>query len=163
MNKAIPIVLILLLAAVGVFLIRRQPTSTPGPTPIPTPEVVEQLPPGQQPKVSLKFTADGHYVTVDISNIQAAQIEYNLIYDATVKKTQINTGVTGGAKLNGKTEYSYKQLLGSESSGKFTYHENIKNAVMELTLRNDSNYSVFSATYPFTLTPGKSVELKAQE
>jgi hypothetical protein len=90
-------------------------------------------------------------------------LEYNLIYDAIVKKNPVNTGVTGSAKLEGKTVYSYKQLLGSESSGKFTYHENITNAVMELTLRDENKYSIFTATFPFTVSPGKTIELSQSQ
>jgi len=131
--------------------------------PTPTPAMVEQLPADKAPKPSLVFSSDGHYVTVNIDNLHAAELEYNLIYDATVKKNQVNTGVTGSAKLDGKSDYTYKQLLGSESSGKFSYHENIKNAVMELTLRDENKYSIFSATYPFTVTPGKSVDLAVSE
>jgi hypothetical protein len=130
----------------------------------PTPEpVVEQLPLESQPQASLQFSADGHYVTIKLANVQAAQLEYNLIYDATVKKNQIQTGVSGSARLNGQTTYSQKQLLGSESSGHFTFHDNISNATLELVLRNESGYSVFSATYPFTVSPGKSVSLTASE
>ena len=133
------------------------------PTPTPTPESVVQLPPDKQPQVSLTFSDDGHYVTVNVTDINADQLEYNLIYDATVKGTQINTGVSGSSKLNGVTSYSYKQLLGSESSGHFTYHASIKNAVMELTLRNNTGYSVFTATYPFTVSAGKTIDLKPSE
>jgi hypothetical protein len=128
-------------------------------TSTPTSPTVEQLTEDKYPKVTLQFSADGHYVTVNITDLHAAALEYNLIYDATVKKSPVNTGVTGGTKLDGETSYSYKQLLGSESSGKFTYHENITNAVMELTLRDGNKYSIFSATYPFSVSPGKTVEL----
>ena len=132
-------------------------------TPTPTPESVAQLTPDQAPKVSLSFTGDGHYVTVNITEIHAAKLEYNLIYNATVKNIQINTGVSGSSALNGGNSYSYKQLLGSESSGHFTYHSNITDATMELTLRNDAGYSVFNATYPFSVSPGKTIDLKASE
>jgi hypothetical protein len=53
--------------------------------------------------------------------------------------------------------------LGSESSGKFTYHENITNAVMELTLRDENKYSIFTATFPFTVSPGKTIELSQSQ
>ena len=66
-------------------------------------------------------------------------------------------------QLKGATTYSKKQLLGSESSGKFTYHANIKNAVMELTLRDANNSSVHSATYPFSVVAGSSVGLFANQ
>jgi hypothetical protein len=146
----------------GVFFAKSKlfsPTST-AVVPTPTPESVAQLPPDKQPKVSLSFSGDGHYVTVNITDINAAQLEYNLIYDATVKNTQINTGVSGSSKLNGANTYSYKQLLGSESSGHFTYHSNIKNATMELTLRNAAGYSVFNTTYSYLVSPGKTIDLK---
>lgn len=133
------------------------PKSTP--TPTPTPEQAAQLDGEKQPKVSLSFSADSHYVTVNIANLHADQLEYNLIYDATVKKSQIQTGVNAAAKISGQSTYSKQQLLGSESSGKFTYHTNIQNAVMEITLRDNSNRSVFTSSYPFSVTPGKSLDL----
>jgi hypothetical protein len=165
-KSILPAVALVALVLVG-FLVFRSISAgnnkQAGPKPTPTPEVVEQLPVDKQPKVAMSFTPDGHYVTVKISNINASELEYNLIYDATVKKNQIQTGVTGSAKLDGITEYQNKQLLGSESSGKFTYHENIKNSVMELTLRNSSGYSVFSGNYPFVVTAGKTIDVVASE
>lgn len=164
MKKYLPIVagllLLILILGIGKKIFSNKNSAI---TPTPTPAFVEQLPTEKAPKPTLTFSSDGHYVTVNINNLFAAELEYNLIYDATVKKNQVNTGVTGSAKLDGKSDYSYKQLLGSESSGKFSYHENIKNAVMELTLRDQNKYSIFSATYPFTVTPGKSVDLAVSE
>lgn len=131
--------------------------------PTPSPGVVQQLPPDQQPQVSLDFSSDSHYVTVNMTNLNADQLEYNLIYDATVKNnSQIQTGVNASANVLGKSSYTQKQLLGSESSGKFTYHEKIKNANMELTLRDASGRSIFTATYPFVVKAGGSVDLKPQ-
>lgn len=134
--------------------------SAPSVEPTPAPEaVVEQLPSDKHPKIEMSFSADAHYVTVDITNIHADQLEYNLIYDAVVKKNLIQTGVNASAKLEGATTYSQRQLLGSESSGKFTYHDQISNAVLELTLRDMENRSIFTSTYPFTVTPGETMEL----
>jgi hypothetical protein len=167
MSKKVIIVVLLGLALVLVFaLVARQVIlggSSKAPTPTPTPEAVVQLTPDQLPKITLTFSSDAHYVTVDASNLHADQLEYNLIYDAIVKGSPIQTGVNAATKLVGKTTYSQKQLLGSESSGKFTYHTGIKNAVMELVLRDSSNRSVYSATYPFTVTSGKSLDLKPSE
>ena len=161
MNKKIIIItslVIVSLIAIGGVKVFSTGNST-NPVPTPTPTAVEQLSPDKYPQVSLDFSADGHYVTVNLSKLQAASLEYNLIYDAIVKKNQVNTGVTGSTKLEGKDSYTYRQLLGSESSGKFTFHEEIKNAVMELTLRDTNRYSIFSATYPFEVSPGKSLDL----
>lgn len=128
----------------------------------PTPgTTAQQLPADQQPKVQLTFSADAHYVTIRLTNLHSSKLEYNLIYDATVGKNKLNTGVNSTAVVEGKTEFSQKQLLGSESSGKFSYHENIQNAVMELTLRDSAGRSVFSATYPFTVASGQSADLNA--
>jgi hypothetical protein len=150
----------ILILGVGVFIVRRGQPVSPGITPTPTLGVAEQLLPEKQPKVNFQFSSDAHYVTVNITNINAPQLEYNLIYEATVKGNQIQTGVNAAAKLEGKTEYSKQQLLGSESSGKFTYHTNIQSATMELTLRDGVGRSVFTATYPFTVSAGKSVDLQ---
>lgn len=146
-----------ILAAKTVF----QPKA-PTPTPIPTDEPIQQLSSDQYPKISLKFSSDGHYVTVNISSLHAAALEYNLIYDAVVKGNKINTGVNASQKLEGKTDYSKEQLLGSESSGHFTFHTNIANATLELTLRDTAGRSIYDATYPFTLAPGKSQDLQPQ-
>jgi len=153
------VVIALLLFEAGKYVMGGNKVSI---VPSPTPAAAEQLTPDKYPRVSLEFSPDGHYVTVKISQIVASSLEYNLIYDAMVKKSPVNTGVTGSAKLDSQSTYTYKQLLGSESSGKFTYHENIKNAVMELTLRDANKYSIFSATYPFSLTPGKSIDLVSE-
>jgi hypothetical protein len=165
MKKAIPVIVLVIALGIGGFLIfnkNKNPESTITPASTPDP-VAQQLPPDKQPSVSLAFDAVGHYVTVTVANLNADQIEYSLVYDAVVKNNKINTGASGGGRITGQTTYTQKQLLGSESSGHFTYHENIQNALMNLTLRDSSNRSVFSATYPFTVTPGKSVSLTASQ
>lgn len=152
-----------ILVALGIILtiISKKPskiTTVTVSTPV---EEAAQLAPSEQPEITLKFTPDAHFVTVSINNIKAEQLEYNLIYDATVKGSSLQTGVNATASLGDKSTYEKKQLLGSESSGKFTYHSNIKNAVMELTLRDKDNRSVFSQTYPFEVVAGSSVILKS--
>lgn len=151
-----------LLAVLGALFsaVKNIPPENFEPSPSPTPELsAVQLPPNQHPQVSLKFSSDGHYVTVTITNISADYLEYNLIYDAKVKNNRLQTGVNANSKTAGKSTYTQQQLLGSESSGKFTYHTDIQNAVMELTLRNAANRSIFTSTYPFTVSPGKTIDL----
>lgn len=131
--------------------------------PTPSPSAAVQLSVDQQPKVSMAFTSDARYVTVSLTNLHADKIEYNLIYDATVGKSKLNTGVNSTSVVTGKTAFTQKQLLGSESSGKFSYHENIQNAMMELTLRDASGRSVFTASYPFVVSSGSSITLTASE
>lgn len=156
-------VVVLIVASVIIYTAKKNGGTLPTPSPSPIPEIVEQLAPDKQPKVNMAFSSDAHYVTVNITNISGASLEYNLIYDATVKGSSLQTGVNASTQLKGATTYSKKQLLGSESSGKFTYHANIKNAVMELTLRDVNNSSVYSATYPFSVVSGSSVDLFANQ
>lgn len=165
MNKWLPIIgaVLALGISAGVILYFKGKPNSPLPTPTPVPETAIQLTVDKQPQVGLKFTSDGHYVTVSLSNLNADQLEYNLIYDATVKSSKLQTGVNSTANISGKSTFSQKQLLGSESSGKFTYHENITNAVMELTLRDSAGRSIFTATYPFTVKPGSSSTLTSSE
>lgn len=157
----LPLALLVLLVIAGVVAgSRLRPRMvTPATAPTPSPTVVLQLPLESQPQVTLKFSPDGHFVAVSLTNLAADRLEYNLIYDATVKSKRIQTGVSSAADITSQSTFSQKQLLGSESSGKFTYHEQIANAIMELTLRDTSGRSVFTATYPFTVSPGKSVLL----
>ncbi len=154
-------VVILLASASVIYVAKKNGGELPKPSSSPAPVAAVQLSENKQPKVAMQFDAKGNYVTVTISNLYADQLEYNLIYDATVKGNQIQTGVNASTSVKGKSTYTQKQLLGSESSGKFTYHTNIKNAVMELTLRDASRSSVFSATYPFEVKVDKSSDLKA--
>lgn len=157
---------VVVLSVAGLFIYSAQKkNSSVGPTP--SPAYISQLPVEKQPKVELAFSSDGHEVTVNISNLYADSIEYTLVYDASVKKgketSQIQTGVAGGGDVSGKSTYSETQLLGSESSGKRVYHENIHNANMELTLRDASGRSIFTATYPFEVKAGASTSLSLSE
>lgn len=152
-------VLVLTISGGVIYMAKKNGGSLPIASPSPSAKAVVQLTEDKQPKISLLFSSDAHFVTVSLSNLNADQLEYNLIYDATVKTTQIQTGVNSTAEITGKSIFSQKQLLGSESSGKYTYHTNIKNAVMELTLRDSGGHSVFTQTYPFEVLLGKSVDL----
>ncbi len=151
-------ILVLVISGGVIYMAKKNGGALPI-SPSPSPKAVTQLTEDKKPKVSLLFSSDAHFVTVSLSNLNADQLEYNLIYDATVKTSQIQTGVNSTADIKGKSTFTQKQLLGSESSGKFTYHTNIKNAVMELTLRDSGGHSVFTQTYPFEVSAGKSVDL----
>ena len=157
MKKIIIPIILIIIALLSYKSIKSLFKPVVAPTPTPAPLV--RLTSDQYPVVSISFSADSHYATLKITNINADKLEYNLIYDATVKKNQIQTGVNATATLNGGKTYEKTQLLGSESSGKFTYHEKITNAFVELTLRDSYGRSLFFGTYPFTLTPGASQTL----
>lgn len=154
----------LLVAGLVVYVVKNRVPGSTGLPGGPTQAAVAQLPVEKQPKVEMVFTADGHEVTVNMSNLNAARVEYNLIYDADVMvgktKERGQRGVSGEAEVEGKSTYSQKQLLGSESSGKRVYHTNIDNAVLELTLRDAQGRSIFTATYPFNVLPGETVKVE---
>lgn len=160
---AIGAVVVLIVAGAIVYAYKNKTPGLGGAVPTPTPSAAEQLSVDKQPKVQLVISSDSHFATVTMTNLYADKIEYNLIYDATVKNNKISTGVNSTATVTGKTTFTEKQLLGSESSGKFTYHANIQNAVMELTLRDAAGRSIFTATYPFEVKPGATVSLTASE
>ncbi len=112
MKKLLPVILILAIVGVGGWLIfgkGKNSSSRITPTPTETP-AAEQLAPDKQPRVSLQFSSDAHYVTVKLSNLNADVLEYNLIYDAIVKKSKINSGVSGGGKISGKSEFTVTEL-----------------------------------------------------
>ena len=124
----------------------------------PLPEAT--LAPSQIPQVKMRFEPDGHFVVVTFDNLHGFELEYNLIYEATVKGNRIQTGVSSTKNVEGQTTISQRQLLGSESSGKFTYHDKIKNANLELTLRDKAKRSIFTAIYPFEIKAVKTIDLK---
>jgi hypothetical protein len=160
MNKKIIIpVVTLLIVLVGCFALFKAKPKTSIPAPTSTEEPLAQLSPEQYPQITLDFSSNGHFVTVNITNLHASALEYNLVYEAVVKKTKIQTGVSASTKLDGATTYTKEQLLGSESSGKFTYHTDIQNGQLELTLRDSAGRSTYSATYPFIHSPGKAINL----
>ncbi len=161
-GAAIAAIAVLLVSGVYIYSMRSKGIS-PGGVAEPTLTEAQQLPVEKQPKVEMTFSADAHFVTVNLTNLNAAQMEYNLIYDALIKKVRNQTGVNDTQDVAGKTSYTKKQLLGSESSGKFTYHEGIKNATMELILRDAQGRSIFNATYPFEVTAGKTITLTPSE
>ncbi len=166
MKYAIIVVVFLAVLGVGGFIFaKNQISSATKITPTPTETPLQMLSENQYPKVSLSFKPDGHYVTVMINNLHAESVEYDLVYDAKIKRngitSQVNTGINASEKISGKNSYSKEQLLGSESSGHLTFHENIQNASLHLTLRDGSNRSIYSTTYPFSISLGKTVELQS--
>jgi hypothetical protein len=157
------ILLVIVLFGIGAgvkFILSTKSSVVPTPTPLPD---AVQLTPDQYPKPSLQFSADAHYVTVNIANLHAASLEYDLVYEASVKNNRIQTGVNASAKIDGQATYSKQQLLGSESSGHFTYHTGIDNASLNLTLRDGAGRSIFQATYPFVVSAAKSFDLQASQ
>lgn len=154
-------IVLLVAFIVKVTLLKPAPAAaTPTPTPV---AAAVQLPANELPTVSLSFSSDAHYATVNITNIHADQLEYDLIYTASVKNNDIQTGVNASQKLNGSSTYSQKQLLGSESSGHFTYHTNIRDAALDLTFRDSAGRSIYTATYPFTVTAGGTSTLQPSQ
>lgn len=104
-----------------------------GPTPTPTPEVFVETTLEERPFVSLTPSSDGHWLTLAVSRIQDADsFEYELTYETDEGVTQ---GAVGGPfNLKGKTTYEKEILLGTESSGKFRYHEGVEQGTLMVRL-----------------------------
>lgn len=157
------VLLVIVLFGIGAgvkFILSGKTTVAPTPSPLPA---AVQLAPDQQPKVSLSFSADAHYATVNITNLHSASLEYDLVYYANVKNSRVQAGVNASAKVDGQSTYSKQQLLGSESSGHYTYHTNIEEATLNLTLRDIGGRSIFQANYPFSVVAGKTSDLQASQ
>jgi len=104
-------------------------------------ESVAELPMSQRPFTSLsptKIAANGnygHWLTLNIKNINvpgAKTVEYLLEYTIEDGRTQ---GVPGQVELKGQ-DIQRDLLLGSESSGKFTYDKGVEKGKLTLKFRD---------------------------
>ena len=136
MKKYLPLILIvvaLLLLIVGGFFFwrsRKASQKTPGLEPEGT--LIETTL-KERPYITLTPSSDGHWLTIDVARIKDADsLEYELLYNTASGATQ---GSINSVKLEGKTTYTKKILLGSESSGRFKYDEGVSQGTLTLRLR----------------------------
>jgi len=90
----------------------------------------------ERPVASLIPSEDGHWLTLKIEEIvlDAASLDYELLYKLPDGRTQ---GVPGTIKLNNQKTIERELLLGSESSGKFSYDEGVEKGTLTLRFRNE--------------------------
>lgn len=131
---------IVILAIIGIILIlgggflfwRSRTTKAPLPTPEPEGVLIETSL-EERPYITLTPSDDGHWLTIDVSRIKEAEtLEYELLYNTITGATQ---GSINTVKLEGKSSYSKKILLGSESRGHYKYDEGVTQGSLTARLR----------------------------
>ena len=90
----------------------------------------------RRPVASLTPSEDGHWLNLKIEKIvlDATSFDYELLYKLPDGRTQ---GVPGTVKLDGQKIIERELLLGSESSGKFSYDEGVEQGTLTLRFRNE--------------------------
>lgn len=114
-------------------------------------ETVAEIALEKRPVVSLIPSTDGHWLTMQIEKIgvDAATLDYELVYTVGDGRTQ---GVPGTIKLADEGAVIERELLlGSESSGKYRYDEDVENGTLTLRFRNDKGKLVGKLSTDFKL------------
>ncbi len=135
MKKFLPLILLgvgLLVVVVALFVVKGGKKDV-----VDEEENVAEIPLEKRPLVKLVPSEDGHWLDLSISEVMvdgAASVDYELLYTKLDGRVQ---GVPGKVALNGNS-IERKLLLGSESSGKYTYDEGIEGGKLSLKFRNES-------------------------
>ena len=132
-------------------------------TPTPEPKVVE-MPLDQRPLISLTPSADGHYLTLNITGLPSTitSIEYEILYNAGENGAVIEKGV-GDTLKEITSNIERKLLLGTESctSGcKYSYDKGVTGGSVTINFI-DKNGQISTFTSPFALR--STADLKASE
>jgi len=133
----IAVIVVLVLALFGGGWLVWQKTKKPketGATPTPTPEgIIVEVSLKERPFVSLTPSSDGHWLTINVSRIkEATTLEYELLYNTASGAMQ---GSINTVSLEGRTSYSKRILLGSESSGNYKYDQGVEEGSLTVKLR----------------------------
>lgn len=112
----------------------------------PTPAMMVSTTLEERPFISLIPSEDGHWLNLLVSRIQDADsMEYELTYITTDGLTQ---GAVGGPfKLEGKTSYEKRILLGTESSGHYRYYEGIETGNLTIRLYGGKGTRKFTSDF----------------
>ena len=114
-----------------------------------------QLGADEKPTVNLIPRADGHNLTIKITNIPTkfTSVDYELVYTAKDQNIEIEKGVSGTLKPTNSTLEKNDLLLGTASCTngcKYKYDEGVTGGTLTLTLNTD-NKEYVTYTTPFTL------------
>lgn len=114
----------------------RRSTSTSDP--ITEEESAPEIPFDQRPVASLTPKSDGHWLKLNLQNINrvvgAKLLEYEIIYTTSDERQQ---GSSGKVDVATAGNIDRDILLGSESSGKFRYDEGVTEGNLTLRWRNE--------------------------
>ncbi|MBN1263319.1 MAG: hypothetical protein JW991_03090 [Candidatus Pacebacteria bacterium] len=126
-KTAIVLIILLVIAGLagGAFFLSRGKKEEGKPVSTPTPPVFVETTINERPFVSLIPSEDGHWLTLKIGRIQKAEtLEYELSY--TTGEGLVQGAYSSPFDLGGETDYERKILLGTESSGRYRYHEGVR-------------------------------------
>lgn len=126
------IAIVILLLVGGVLILRSRKAKEPSVTKKPEGVLIETSL-EERPYINLTPSSDGHWLTIEVSRIKETEsLEYELLYNTASGATQ---GSINTVSLNGKSSYSKKILLGSESSGHYKYDEGVTQGTLTVRLR----------------------------
>lgn len=113
-------------------------------------EEVAEIPFDLRPVASLTPSEDGHWLKMVVEKIvfDAASMDYELLYYLPDGRAQ---GVPGTIKLTGQDSIERDLLLGSESSGKFRYDEDVEEGTLTIRFRNEKGKLTGKLITDFTL------------
>jgi len=121
-------------------------------------EDIPELPLDQRPFTTLTPTEDGHFMELEISNINvpgSALMEFLFLYTTAEGGEQ---GTSGKLNLTGgKTSLKNELLLGSESNGKFRYDEDVEEGSLVIKFRDEDGKSIGKAETEFHLLTGEKM------
>jgi len=147
MKKILPIiiVIIVILTAIGGFLIWRGKRVTQEATTEPEQEgVLIETALEERPYVTLTPRADGREFTLEIARIKnAKKIEYELVY----LSQGLSRGVVGTVDLKGESEISRKLLLGTCSRNVCKYDEGVEEGTLTLRFRDPNGVRKFVSDF----------------
>lgn len=120
------------------------------PSPLPTKSLETSI--MERPFVNLVPTTDGHWVNLEISNIEAGakSIDYELIYFAGDIGNKVERGVAGSVELKGEKSLTRKILFGSESCTvrcKYRFDENVSEGSLTLKIRKEHGTDKYESAY----------------
>jgi hypothetical protein len=158
MKKFLPIILLILGVVVlaGAFIFIKGEKQKKEVIPVSQDETVQEIPIEKRPITSLTPSTDGHWLKLKVEKItvNAASIEYELLYQLPDGRPQ---GVPGTIKLNGVSEIERDLLMGSESSGKFSYDQGVEKGTLTLKFRDDTGKLVGKLSGDFHLQSGVAI------
>ena len=146
MKKYLVIALIVLLslAGSGFLFLRNQRPAEPEGLHEPVGKLIETSL-EERPYVTLTPSSDGHWLTVNVSRIKnASSLDYELLYNTASGASQ---GSISSFNLQGKTSYSKKILLGSESSGNYKYDKGVTEGSLTIKLRSSQGVRKFVSEF----------------
>jgi len=112
---------------------------------LPTPQTFVETSLEERPFVSLTPSADGHWLTLAVSGIQnAEELEYEISYTT---GEGVSQGALGGPFALSGDSYEIKILMGTESSGRYAYHEGVEEGLLIIRLDGGPGPRKFTADW----------------